>query len=250
MCRFEVTRLGKRSPVAATNYKLNVNTGLLDFKKDFGPVDIVITVNCNRLGFQATLDFGRLLKLADSADLEKLSDFTLIEVRELPRKSKGGTTVAIEGLKSFVKRELKAGRRKGFVRNVASRSGFEQVTWHLSRCTPIGYVTAPDQAEHLEALLEDASPPTLDKLTLRHGKTERALTRPLYPFEPDAATLHKDMITEVDINEGGLVAKGFLLGYESVVFPAGVSRRFDTRSRCRHRRSDVSRCRIPPNGST
>ena len=34
------------------------------------------------------------------------------------------------------------------------------------------------------------------------------------------------MITEVDINEGGLVAKGFLLGYESVVFPAeyrGVS---------------------------
>ena len=226
VCRFEVTQSGKRSKVAAINYELNANTGRLAFKKDFGPVDIAITINCNRLGFQATLDFGRLLKLADSADLEKLSDFTLIEVRELPRKSKDGTTVAIKGLKSFVKRELRADRRKGFVRNVASRSGFEQVAWHLSRCTPIGYATAPDQAKHLEALLEDASPPTLDKLTLRHGKTESELTRPLYPFEPDAATLHKDMITEVDINEGGLVAKGFLLGYESVVFPAeyrGVS---------------------------
>ncbi len=226
VCRFVVTQSGKRSKIAATNYELNANTGRLAFKEDFGPVDIAITIDCNSLGFQATLDFDRLLKLADSADLERLSDFTLIEVRELPRKSKSGTTVAIEGLKSFVKRELKADRRKGFVRNVASRSGFEQVAWHLSRCTPIGYAKAPDQAEYLEALLEDAAPPTLDKLTLRHGKTESELTRPLYPFEPDAATLHKDMITEVDINEGGFVAKGFVHGYESVVFPSeyrGVS---------------------------
>ena len=226
VCRIEVIQSGKRSKVAPTYYELNANSGRLAFMKNFGPVDIAITIDCNRLGFQATLDFDRLLKLADTADLEKLSDFTLIEIRELPRRSEGGTTVAIEGLKSFVKRELTAGRRKGFVRNVASRSGFEQVVWHLSRCTPIGYTTARDQAQHLEALLEDASPPTLNKLTLRHDKTESELSRPLYPFEPDAATLHKDMITEVDINEGALVATGFILGYESVVYPAeyrGVS---------------------------
>ena len=226
VCRFEVTRSGKRSKVSATNYKLNTNTGHLTFEKDFGAVDVTIMIDCKRLGFQATLDFGRLLKLADSADLEKLSDFTLIEVYELSPKSRGGTTISIEGLKSFVKRELRTDRRKGFVRNVASRSGFEQVAWHLSRFTPIGYAAAPNQTVHLEALLEDAPLPTLDRLTLRHGKIERELTRPLYPFESDAATLHKDMITEVDINEGGLVAKGFILGYESVVFPAeyrGVS---------------------------
>ena len=226
VCRFEVFQSGSRQKIDANDYELNSKTGRLEFKKDFGQVDITIAIDCNRLGFKAILDFDRLLKLADSADLEKLSDFALIEIHELKRESAGGTTVAIEGLKSFVKRELRAGRRKGFVRNVASRSGFEQVAWHLSRCTPIGYTAAPDQAEHLEALLEDASPPTLEKVTLRHGNSERELARPLYPFEPDAATLYGDMITAVDINEGGLIAKGFLLGYESVVFPAeyrGVS---------------------------
>ncbi len=226
LCSFKVIQSGKRLKVDATDYELNAKTGRLDFKKDLGEVDIEFDIDCTRLGFRATLDFDRLLKLADSADLEKLSDFALIEIQELERESTGGTTVAIDGLKPFVKRELRAGRRKGFVRNVASRSGFEQVEWHLSRCTPIGYTTAPDQAGHLEALLEDASPPTLEKVTLRHGNSERELARPLYPFEPDAATLYKDMITAVDINEGGLIAKGFLLGYESVVFPAeyrGVS---------------------------
>ena len=64
VCRFEVTRSAKRSKVSATNYKLNTNTGRLAFEKDFGPVDVTIMIDCNRLGFQATLDFGRLLKLA------------------------------------------------------------------------------------------------------------------------------------------------------------------------------------------
>ncbi|MDE2888423.1 MAG: ATP-binding protein [Gemmatimonadota bacterium] len=226
VCRFKVTQSGKRQEIDATSYELNANTGRLVFKENIGQVDIAITIDCSNLGFHATLDFDRLLKLADSADLEKLSDFVLIEVRELQQKTSGGTTVAIEGLKSFVKHELRAGRRKGFVRNVASRSGFEQVEWHLSRCTPIGYATAPVQAEPLEVFLDDASPPTLGRLTLRHVNSESELTRPLYPFEPDAATLHNDMITKVDINEGGLLAKGFVLGYENVVFPAeyrGVS---------------------------
>ena len=226
LCRFEVLRSGELSKISTTNYGLNAKTGCLEFKKDFGPVDITIAIDCNKLGFQATLDFDRLLKLADSADLEKLTDFAMIQVHELPQKSKGGTKVTIEGLKSFVKRELQASRRKGYVRNVSSRSGFDQVAWHLSRCTPIDYATAPEQAKHLESLLDDTPPPTLANLTLRHGKTEIKLARPLYPFELDAATLHKDMITKVDINEGGFVANGFLLGYESVVFPAeyrGVS---------------------------
>lgn len=217
---FEVIQSENRKKVDANDYELNTKTGYVEFKKDFGQAEVTISIDCRRLRFQATLDFDRLLKLADSADLEKLSDFALIELHELQRDSMGETTVAIEGLKSFVKRELRAGRRKGFVRNVASRSGYEQVAWHLSRCTPIGYTKSSDQAGHLEALLEDASPSTLERLALRHVDSESELTRPLYPFEPDAATLHNDMITKVDINEGGLVAKGFVLGYESVVFPA------------------------------
>jgi hypothetical protein len=183
-------------------------------------------VDCRKLAFRATLDFDRLLKLADNADLEKLSDFTLIEVFSLPRESSCGTRISVEQLKPFVKRELRAERRKGFVRNVASRSGLEQLVWHLSRCTPIDYQKGLEGCEAIASLLKDASPPTLDALRLKHGKSTETLRRPLYPFQSEAAVTHRDMVTPVEINDGGLAAKGFIAGYESVVFPAeyrGVS---------------------------
>jgi hypothetical protein len=99
------------------------------FDQDFGPVTVKLTVDCRALAFRACLDFERLLKLADNADLEKLDDFASIEVYEHPAKASLGTRITAEQLKNFVRRELRADRRKGFVRNVASRAGLEQFTW-------------------------------------------------------------------------------------------------------------------------
>jgi len=86
------------------------------------------------------------LRLADNADLEKLDHFAAIEVFERAEgKAGGGTSVTAGQLKGFVRRELRADRRKGFVRNISSRGGYEQFLWSLSRCTPVPY-RSPSEA--------------------------------------------------------------------------------------------------------
>ena len=221
---FEVRKAGTKTALRKSSVQVDWKRSKISIADNVGPVDVGLLVNCRNLAFRATLDFERLLKLADCADLEKLSDFTLIEV--FARKANRGTRISVEQLKPFVKCEVRAERRKGFVRNVASRSGFEQLVWHLSRCTPIDYQKGIEQCAAIAPLLKDASPPTLEVLRLRHGQRAEILSRPLYPFQPEAAITHRDMVTPVEINECGLIAKGFIAGYESVVFPAeyrGVS---------------------------
>jgi len=102
-------------------------------------------VDCTGLRFHAQLDFEKLLQLADNADLEKLDDFATIEVTEASKSdTSNGTVITADQLKPFVRRELRADRRKGFVRNISSRSGLEQFNWNLSRCTPLPYASPAD----------------------------------------------------------------------------------------------------------
>ena len=68
-----------------------------------------------------------------------------------------GTIITAEQLKSFVRRELRADRRKGFVRNIGSRSGLEQFTWLLSRCTPVPYATPAENPNPVVTKLLTAS---------------------------------------------------------------------------------------------
>ena len=120
--------------------------GQLAIRENVGAVIVKVAIDCRRLGFKAILDFDRLLRLADNADLEKLEDFASIEVYELDEQAfpSQGAQVTAEHLKGFVRRELRMDRRKGFVRNISSRGGFEQFLWSLSRCTPILYNTNSD----------------------------------------------------------------------------------------------------------
>ena len=126
--------------------------------------------------------WSRFLKLADCADLEKLSDFTLIDVFAFPPKAKRGTRICIEQWKPFVKRETACRATEGFVRNVASRSDFEQLVSHLSRCTPIDYQNGIEQCATIAPLMKDASPPTLEVLRLRHGQRSEILTKAAIPI--------------------------------------------------------------------
>jgi hypothetical protein len=187
---------------------------------------VKLLFDCKGLAFRAYLDFDKLLRLADTADLEKLDDFTSIDVFERD-EPKAGTVITAEQLKPFVRRELRVDRRKGFVRNISSRSGLEQFLWFLSRCTPVPYATPAENPNPAVAkLLAFPTQAPLSHLEVVHGKSFTALHRPIYPLETGSPVVPPDMLIEVKIDEGGLKAAGFLAGYEGIIFPAeyrGVS---------------------------
>ena len=221
---YQVSRTGPRRTLLkeGRDYTWRRGRRQLAIPKDVGPVKVKLAVDCNQVVFKALLDFDRLLCLADNADLEKIEDFASIEIYD--RKTQppfSGTRVCAEQLKDFVRRELRMEQRKGFVRNIGSRSGFEQFRWSLSRCTPIPYMTPVGDAENpLADLLTIPPDSALSSLQVSHGETSFSLRRPLYPFEPDSPSLPPDMLTKVEIDEGGLKAVGFLAGYIGIIFPA------------------------------
>jgi len=192
----------------------------LSVSQDVGPVTLRVRFDCDGLAFRAFLDFDKLLKLADNADLEKLDDFASIDIFEQDR-SKSGTIIIAEQLKNFVRRELRADRRKGFVRNIGSRSGLEQFIWLLSRCSPVPYaIPAENPNPAVAKVLTFPGQAPLSHLEVVHGKTSTTLHRPIYPLEARSPIVPADMLVEVKINEDGLKAVGFLAGYEGIIFPA------------------------------
>lgn len=224
----EVRRFGKRGGKLeeGRDYQWNKKGTRLSISNAVGAVTLKFRFDCNGLAFRAYLDFDKLLQLADSADLEKLDDFASIGLFER-KGSASGTVITAEQLKPFVRRELRVDRRKGFVRNINSRSGLEQFIWSLSRCTPVPYATPAENPNPAVAkLLAFPTQSPLSHLEVAHGKTTTALSRPIYPLEAGSPAVPADMLIEIRINEGGLKAAGFLAGYEGIIFPAeyrGVS---------------------------
>jgi Histidine kinase-, DNA gyrase B-, and HSP90-like ATPase len=224
----EVRRSGKRGGKLeeGRDYQWNRKGTRLSVGQDVGPVSVKFRLDCRGLAFRAYLDFDTLLRLADNADLEKLDDFASIDLFER-NEPKAGTVITAEQLKPFVRRELRVDRRKGFVRNISSRSGLEQFLWFLSRCTPVPYATPAENPNPAVAkLLAFPTQAPLAHLEVVHGKTSTALNRPIYPLETGSPVVPPDMLIEVKIDEGGLKAAGFLAGYEGIIFPAeyrGVS---------------------------
>jgi Histidine kinase-, DNA gyrase B-, and HSP90-like ATPase len=221
-CRLAQLGDDRRTLSLGTYVKVDVTRRQLHITRRLGAVRLQLSFDCESLAFRATLDFERLLELADKADLDKLNEFASIEIWPRPtNKSRPGTRITACNLKSFVRRELRTERRKGYVRNIASRDGLERLRWYQSRCTPVCYAsTARPDAERLQERLPVPSNSVLRELRISHGGTSTVLKRPLYPLEPDALPLYDDMLIDVRIDEGGLKAAGFIAGYESVIFPA------------------------------
>jgi hypothetical protein len=203
------------------DYKLDLENSRLSIKRATGPVLVNIEVDCKGLGFRATLDFDSLLELADKVDLEKLDQFACITVFELDADIPvSETRISAIGIKGFVQRDLRAGRRKGFVRNIASRSGLEQFVWHLSRSTPIEYEAFETANADIQAILSVPGHMYLRCLEVGHADHKLSLRRPVYPLIAESPPLPDDMLVPVHLNEGGVEARGFLAAYESVIFPA------------------------------
>jgi Histidine kinase-, DNA gyrase B-, and HSP90-like ATPase len=218
----EVRRGGKRGArlEEGREYQWTRKGSRLSISKDVGPLTVKVRFDCKGLSFRAHLDFDKLLRLADNADLEKLDDFASIDLFNTD-EPKAGTIITADGLKPFVRHELRSDRRKGFVRNISSRSGLEQFHWFLSRCTPLAYATPAENANPAVAkLLAPQTQETLSQLEVTHGTTSKSLNRPVYPLETGSPVVPSDMLVEVKINEGGLKASGFLAGYEGIIFPA------------------------------
>jgi len=216
---------GKKRRERLSKPRLTFERGkaLLHLGSNIGSAQISLKVDCEGLGFRAFLDFDRLLRLADTANLEELEDFASIEVFEVEDKAgRPGTRITAHQLKAFVRRELRAGKRRGYVRNVASRGGLEQFTWQLSRCTPVSYNRDGNGSaiEGLSALIAMPDNLLLKTLEVRHAGKPLRLARPIYPLEDNASQLASDMLLPVHINESGLHATGFVAGYEKVIFPA------------------------------
>jgi hypothetical protein len=218
----QVRRAGRGKLEEGKDFHWNKKRTRLSIGKETGPVSVKATVDCSGLRFHAQLDFERLLQLADNADLEKLDDFATIELIEKGEdNTASGTVIKADQLKPFVRRELKAERRKGFVRNIGSRSGIEQFNWNLSRCTPVSYTVPPECPNPaVTELLTSVPQATLSNLIVEHGKSSNSLYRPIYPLESGSPPVPADMLIRVNINEGGMQAVGYLAGFESVIFPA------------------------------
>lgn len=204
------------------HFRVDVARRQLKITRRVGPVRLRFFFDCQNLAFRAALDFERLLDLADRADLDKLDEFASIEIWQR-RKSESfqGTRITAQNLKGFVRRELRTERRKGYVRNIASRDGLERLIWYLSRCTPVRYATTERaDAKRLTEYLTMPDDSVLKELRVSHAGTSTVLARPVYPFEPEALPLYNDMLIEIQVDESGLKAVGFIAGYENVIFPA------------------------------
>ncbi|MCE9565965.1 MAG: ATP-binding protein [Planctomycetes bacterium] len=214
-------RRGNRKLEEDKDYTWNKKHTRLTLDRVTETVNVKVRVDCKGLRFSSQLDFERLLHLADNADLEKLDDFATIEVTKVEGACPTGTTITADRLKQFVRRELKAERRKGFVRNISSRSGLEQFNWQLSRCTPVRYATpAENPNPAVSKLLTLPTQSTLAHLEVTHGETSTSLCRPVYPLASGVAVVPPDMLVKVEIDEGGLKVEGFIAGFESIIFPA------------------------------
>jgi hypothetical protein len=97
----------------------------------------------------------------------------------------------------------------------------EQFLWFLARCTPVPYAKPTESANAaLANLLAFPAHAPLSRLEVVHGKTSTLLYRPIYPLETGSPAVLPDMLINVNIDEGGLKAAGFLAGYEGIIFPA------------------------------
>ena len=205
-----------------THYRLDPKTNQIRLlRRVAGPVIVKLSIDCRGLAFLAVLDFDQLLILADKADLEKLDNFGSIAIRERPKSSFHGTKITAHNLKEFVRRDLRADRRKGNVRNISSQASLDRFLWHLSRCTPVRYRSAVSpELERVLKLLPVLPSSVLTQLKVRHGTRAEEIERPLYALEERTQNLPDDMVKAVNIDKNGLKAQGFIAGYEQVIFPA------------------------------
>lgn len=226
----EVFVNGKRRKVSRKNY--SQRTGQLLFrvppsKSPSAEIEVKYELNCRDLEFEATIDFDYLLSLENKKDLEEIQNFCNIDVHEIERGDerirRQYTHIKLCGLKPFVVRELGSAQRQGYVRNIESRAGVDRFIWNLRRCIPVEYdLPPPIKQKFGTGNLEHPEIKQIAEVTFSGGMyTDLKLRRPVWGCDSDHIVIPEDDVSiAVDINDNGLIAKGYILGSTEVIYPA------------------------------
>lgn len=183
-------------------------------------LEVSFQIDCTGIGLRARIDFDYLRSLERKVDLHTLDDFCTFTTVTLPADAPTGTTVSLQGLKDFVVRELSAPAVKGRARNIAFKSGEEQFKWRLARAAPVEDDIPEDvQCEPMLALrrLQENKFPNLSIQWC--SKPVEPLLRSVYLAREHHIPLAETVIP-VHIEEGGLLAVGYLLARSEVIYPA------------------------------
>jgi len=219
---------GKTRRLRSSDFRLNRGRVAIVGKKkprSREKLEIRYSLDCCKLEFKATIDYDYLLALENTRDLSQVSDFCILEIHPLDNNDVRGkqqyTKITLRGLKNFVMRDLKAPRKSGRIRNVESGSGVDRFTWHLRRCTPIKYdLPKPIQQMFGNDNLESYGIKAIDCLVFSSPSGDVELKRPLWGGNPDREWEPcTDISIPVEIDQGGLRARGYILGHREVIFP-------------------------------
>jgi hypothetical protein len=222
----------RKQPKIARKYNRLQTDGSIDFSSDYRAaqwqeVEVEYSIDYGDLEFSATIDFDYLLSLENKKDLEAIEDFCTIEVRVLAPKDenldKHYTRITLCQLKDSVIRYLKGSRKHGNVRNIESRSGLDRFLWHLQRSIPTRYeLPEPIHDRFGENNLDTPKIKFINRIRFfGPGGEDVILTRPVWsPENALELCLDDDVCVEVDINQDGLVARGYILGHSEIIFPA------------------------------
>lgn len=223
---------GRRKRLNPSDFELSPNGRLRIIKNkkkalSSDAIEIRYSLDCRSLDFKAVIDYDYLLSLENKTDLSRLSDFCTLDVYPLEKNDERikqqYTRITLRGLKDFVRRDLKAPRKLGRVRNVESDSGLDRFLWHLRRCTPIKYdLPKPIQETFGGDNLESRRIKTIDRLVFSGpGREDVELRRPLWGGDPEPQwALDNDISIPVKIDQEGLRARGYILGHSEAIFPA------------------------------
>ena len=190
-------------------------------------IEVRYSLDCRSLEFKAVIDYDYLLSLENKMDLSRLSDFCSVDIYSLQRNDERikeqCTRITLRGLKDFVRRDLRAPRKSGRVRNIESGGGLDRFLWHLSRCTPIKYdLPKPIQERFGKDNLVSPRIEAIERVMFSgSGREDLELRRSLWGGNPNQEWIAgADISIPIDIDQEGLQARGYILGNREAIFPA------------------------------
>jgi hypothetical protein len=179
------------------------------------------SVDCSKIDLLGMMDYEYLLGINGNKNLFKIEEFSKVILYPINHEKSHCTRIKLY-LQDYIRRDLQASKRIGRVRNIASSSGFEKFIWNLRRSTPINYDT-PNEiliSKGMNYLANNESSLPFN-IQVIHQKYEinTHLTRP-FIGEITKYSLGDPLVCHpIAISSDGLIARGYLLGFNSPVFP-------------------------------
>lgn len=182
---------------------------------------IVITFNLDSSRFilKAEMDFKYLLDGEVEKSLEQVDDFCSLSVSEVPADEMAFTSVTLLDIKEFVQDLLKQPSKRGNVRNIASKSGFDQFIWNLTQAIPVKYDVPCDNFPPEICSFFDTGN-KLSKVTVLYKNQESELFKKVFIPKEKLDQSNIDVWVPINIVKDDFQAKGYIIGQSEVIYPS------------------------------